>query len=206
MSGELDMGEIERRARTAGYDDGLLEIFAAVVLLVIALGWAASPGLVGILAAFIVLFGWKVVDRVKARVTYPRIGYYRERADEPRSSAKGMLLSMGGAFVVMIIAIAAVGDLSDAAEWRRAAPLLSGMLLAAGFWYAGEQSGLIRHRAVAGVSVVWGALLWWLGSGADYSGVIWHLIGLSVPLAAVGIWSLFRFTRTHPVSERATDG
>jgi len=206
MSGEFDIGEIERRARTAGYGDGLLEIFAAVVLLVIAFGWVISPGLVGILSAFIVLFGWKVTDRVKARVTYPRIGYYRERAEEPRSSAKGMLLFMGGAFVVMVIVIAVVGDVSDAVEWRRAAPLLSGMLLAAGFWYAGKQSGLIRHRAIAGVSVVWGALLWWFGSGADYSGVVWHLIGLAVPLAAVGVWSLFRFTRTHPLRERATDG
>ncbi len=67
MSDRFDVTEIEERARTAGYQDGLIELFAAAVLITIATMWIASPALVGIAAAFIVLFGWRVVERVKER-------------------------------------------------------------------------------------------------------------------------------------------
>ena len=206
MTDGIDIGGIDRRARTAGYRDGLLEIFAAVVLLTIAFAWIANPGFVGILAAFIVLYGWKVVERVKQRVTYPRIGYYRERAEEPASTARGMLLFMGGALLLMVFAIVTTGSISDPADWRRAAPLLSGISLAAGFWYAGDNSGLLRHRLVAAWAVAGGALFWLFGSGESYSGVVWHLLSLAAPLALLGVWGLLRFLRTHPVPGLPADG
>ena len=204
MADGVDIGDLDQRARRAGYQDGLLEIFAAVVLLVIAAAWIANPSFVGILAAFIVLYGWKAVERVKEKVTYPRIGYHKERADEPGSTGRGMLTFILGAVVVMVLAVALSGDLGDASQWRRAATLLSGITLAAGFWYASEQSGFLRHRVVSVYSVVTGFVLWVVGSGDDYSGVVWHLVGLAVPLALIGIWALIRFTRQHP--RRLLDG
>lgn len=206
MSGEIDVGGIDRKARTAGYRDGLLELFAASVLLTLALAWVANPGFVGILAAFVVLYGWKAVERVKQLVTYPRTGYHRERADDASSTAKGMLLFMGGAFCLMILAILVTGSLTDSTDWRRAAPLMSGISLAGGFWYTGEQSGFLRHRLISAWSLLAGSLLWWFGSGESYSGVVWHLLSLAVPLALLGTWGLTRFLRTHPVQEIPSDG
>jgi hypothetical protein len=206
MNGNIDVGGIDRRARTAGYDDGLLEIFAATALLTIALAWIVNAAFVGIAAAFVVLLGWKAFDRAKALITYPRIGYYRERSDEPKRTARGILLFIGGAFLLMVLVILISGGLADPTEWRRAAPLMSGISLAGGFWYTADRSGLLRYRLIAGLSVVSGVLLWWFGSGESYVGVVWHLVILSVPLALVGIWSLARFIRTHPVQELPTDG
>jgi hypothetical protein len=198
----MDIARIDRKARTAGYADGLLELFAAAVLLTLALGWIANPGVVGILAAFVALYGWRVVDRIKARVTYPRIGYFRERDDAAATDAKGMLLFIAGALLLMVVVVWVSGGLTDAAEWRRAAPLVSGVSLAGGFWYLGEKSGLVRHKLVAVGSVVGGVGLWLLGSGDDYSNVALHLTGLAVPLALLGAWSLSRFLRTHPLRGR----
>ena len=204
MADEIDINEIERSARRAGYGDGLLELFAAAVLSVMALTWLASPAFVGIAAAFIVLYGWKVVERVKERVTYPRIGYFQERPDESGTTARGMLLFIGGAFALMFLVVLVFGSLSEAADWRRAAPLVSGVTLAAGFWYAGEQSGFLRHRVIAALSVVSGFLLWLFGSGETYAAVVWHLAGLAVPLAFLGVWGLNRFLQSHP--RRSIDG
>ncbi|MCP3994795.1 MAG: hypothetical protein GY722_07000 [bacterium] len=204
MADEIDISSIERNARRAGYGDGLLELFAAAVLSVIALAWAANPGFVGIAAALIVLYGWKAVERVKERVTYPRIGYFQERADESNTSVRGMFLFIGGAFLVMALVVLLSGSLSEAADWRRAAPLMSGITLAAGFWYAGEQSGFLRHRFIAAFSVVSGILLWLFGSGETYAAVVWHLVGLAVPLVILGVWGLNHFLRSHP--RRSIDG
>ena len=201
MAGDMDIARIDRKARTAGYSDGLLELFAAAVLLTLALGWMANPGFVGILAALVALYGWRVVDRVKERVTYPRIGYFRERDDEASTDAKGMLLFIGGALLLMVAVVWISGSITDPAEWRRAAPLVSGISLAGGFWYLGEKSGLVRHKVVAVGSVVSGVGLWLLGSGDDYSNMALHLVGLALPLALLGAWSLRSFLRTHPMRQ-----
>jgi hypothetical protein len=197
----IDIGSIDRQARSAGYGDGLLEIFASIVLFVIALSWLGNPGFVGILAALIAIYGWKVVERVKERVVYPRVGYYKERADDAKETSRGMLMFIGGALLLMALAVFAFGDITDASEWRRAAPLLSGLALSGGFWYAGDKSGMLRYRLISAWSVISGVLLWWFGSGASYSGVVWHLVGLAVPLATIGVWSLLIFLRTHPVQD-----
>lgn len=196
--GNLDFEALDKRARAAGYGDGLLEIFAAIILLVLALGWAVSPGLIGVLAALIVLYGWKLVERIRARVTYPRIGYFRERSDDVGATARGMLLFIGGALAVMVLVVWLAGGLGDVREWRRAAPLLSGISLAGGFWYAGGRSGFAHYRFIAVVSVVVGVLLWMLGKGDSYAFVAWHLAAVGVPLAVIGVWSLVRFVRSHP--------
>ena len=198
MTGDIDIDSIDRKARAAGYEDGLLELFASVVLLVLAIGWLTTPGMVGIPAALVAVFGWRGVDRVKERVTYPRIGFHRERPDDAKETSRGMLLFMGGAFALMALVVLLSGDLGDVSEWRRAASLFSGITLAAGFWYSADKSGLLRLRLVAAWSVLSGVLLWWFGSGETYSGVAWHLIGMALPLAAIGVWVLLRFLREHP--------
>lgn len=197
----IDIGSIDRQARSAGYGDGLLEIFASVVLTLIAVSWLGNPAFVSILAAFVAIYGWKVVERVKESVVYPRVGYHKERSEDAKETSRGMLMFIGGALLLMALAVLLFGDVTDASEWRRAAPLLSGLTLAGGFWYAGDKSGMLRYRLVSAWSAVSGVLLWWFGSGDSYSGVVWHLIGLAVPLAVIGVWSLMVFLRTHPVQD-----
>lgn len=206
MSDTFDVAKAEEQARTAGFRDGLIEIFAAVVLSSMALMWLVSPALIGIGAAFIVLYGWRVVEKVKQRVTYPRIGYFQEKPEAPDTTARGMLLFIAGSFLLMVLAVALSGGLTDSAEWQRAAPLMSGISLAGGFWYTGDRSGFLRHRLIAVYSAVTGVALWMMGVGEAYESMIWHLLGLAIPLAAIGIWGLMSFTRTHPIQGAGNGG
>ena len=206
MSDRFDVAGIEERARTAGYRDGLIELFAAAVLLSLAVLWIATPALVGIGSAFIVLYGWKVVERVKQRVTYPRIGYFQERPEAPDTTARGMLTFLGLSFALVVLAVLLSGGVGDAASWRRAAPLMSGVTLAGAFWYMGDRSGLVRHKVIAVYSAATGLLLWLFGSGESYEAVVWHLLGVAAPLAATGTWGLVHFLRTHPVQDTPADG
>ena len=204
MSDKFDDGALDEmglRSRAAGYRDGLLELFAAGVLGSLAVSWLVGPGSAGILAAMWVLYGWKLVDRIRERIIYPRIGYYKERADDSKDSTRGMLAFIAGSFALMALVVIVTGGATDAAEWRRAAPLVSGVTIAAGFRYAAVRSKMARHNAIAAWSAVSGGLAWWVGTGESYSYVGWHLLGVAIPLAIVGAWTLTNFLQHHPVAD-----
>lgn len=205
MANRYDPDDIERRTLAAGFQDGLIDLFGAAVLVSIALMWAVSPVFVGVLSALVVLYGWRAVEKVKERITYPRLGYFRERPEEPRTTGGGILIFLAVSVAIMVTTVAVFGDLTEAASWRRAAPLLSGLSLAGGFWYTARRSGFLRHRLAAAFSVVTGVVLWATGSGADYRSVVWHLLGLSALLTVSGGWGLARFLRTHPVQDSPSD-
>ena len=104
MANSFDTNQIERRARAASFEDGLMEIFAALVLTTIAVAWVASPSFVGIVAAFVALYGWRLVEKAKRRITYPRIGYYQERSEDAAATGRGMLIFLACAIGVMAAA------------------------------------------------------------------------------------------------------
>jgi hypothetical protein len=206
MAHRFDIDAVEQRARSAGYRDGLTELFAATVMLTFALLWLTGPWAIGIAAAFVVIFGWKVVLRIKERVTYPRIGYSGDRPDGEAANPRGMLATMGAAALISMIVVAVVGGLDDASAWRRVAPLFSGLAFSGGFWYLGERSGFIRHRLLAVASVATGILFWAVGDGADYTTMAYQLGTMGAILAATGVAALVAFLRRHPAPGEVSDG
>ncbi|NOY55412.1 MAG: hypothetical protein GXP34_05425 [Actinobacteria bacterium] len=206
MSNRMDLDAIERSARAAGYQDGLMELLAAVVMLGLALTWAVGPELVAIVVVPVTVFGWKVVFRFKEKVTYPRIGYSGDRPDPSPPSARGMLLFLGLGFGITVAVIAISGELGNPGDWWRAAALLAGLSFAAGFWFAGRRSGLLRHRLLAVASVLTGILYWAIGSGAGYRPVAWQLATMGTLLLITGTVALVTFLRRNPTIEEPDRG
>jgi hypothetical protein len=200
MTPEFDLNRIERSARSAGYRDGLMEIYAAGVFFSLAAVWMIGPYLVGVAAALIILFFPKLVQRGKAAITYPRIGYSGERVDEAASTGRGMLVFMGISLAIAVVVVALTGGLGDVDSWRRAAPLFFGLAFSGGFWYAGEKSGLVRHRLIAVGSIALGIAFWWMSDGADYTGVAVFMAAMGAIILAVGLIALTTFVRRNPRS------
>lgn len=197
----VDPDAVERNARRADYRDGLLELFAAVLMATLAGGWALQPGLVGILSLPFIFLGWKAITALKERITYPRIGYSGDNPARSETNAKGMLAFFALAAAVVAVMILVFGEASLANELRRAAPLFSGIAFAAGFRYLGEKSGMVRHHLLAAASVVTGTLVWWNDNGDDYSAMPVFLLVMAAVLAVMGAVSLAGFLKRNPTYE-----
>jgi hypothetical protein len=198
---QFDLSSLERKARSADHRDGLTELYAAGVFFVFALTWLAGPEFVGIAAVASIMFFPKLVARSKQRITYPRIGYSADVADDSKATARGMLLFIAGAVLLMIAAVWAFGDITDAADWRRAAPLLAGLAFSGGFWFTADKSGLFRYRVLAVASSTVGVTAWALSEGKDYEPVGYYLLTMGVLLLVVGVAALVGFMRRNPVHD-----
>ena len=197
----IDPDAVERSARRADYRDGLLELFAAALMATLAAGWAFQPGIVGLLSLPFIFFGWKVMAKLKERITYPRIGYSGYNPERQQTSAKGMLGFFALAIAIVIVMILVFGESSIYNELRRAAPLFSGLAFAGGFRYLAEKSGMARHHLLVVASVVTGWAVWWQDDGNDYSAMPVFLLIMAAFLFVMGVASLAAFLMRNPAHE-----
>ncbi len=110
-----------------------------------------------------------------------------------------MLLFIGAAILVSVGSVLIAGDITDAAEWRRSAPLLAGLAFTGGFWFTADKSGLLRYRAMAVASMATGLVLWAVGEGRNYDPVGYYLLAMGGFMLVAGAAALIRFLRRNPV-------
>lgn len=201
MSDHTDIGSPPPAVAPGAGVDGLEECAVGALFLVLAAGWAANPGLVPIGAAVAVVFGPSLLRRLREVVSAPRIGRFpgsTEPAGGEGPGVGGVALFVAGAVAVFVLVIALTGDLGDAADWRRWAGLLAGLLSAGGFLAAGERSGLRRHPALAVLSALTGFTAGVFSDGSTYVSVGWYFGVMGVVVATLGIVELTLFMRRHP--------
>ena len=186
------------------YQDGLTEIVAGALLFIVALA-TGRPAFYWTYFVAIVLLG-PGLERIRARVTYPRIGYAKLESEDPKRLSAGILRWVLGVFLITAIALAATGHLSDNISWRRAAPAIGGLLFAGGFAYLAQQSRFKRHWALAISSGVIGGAMVFPSISEPYGNLrVWALV-MGLICLAVGALALRSFVRHyHVVEERLPD-
>jgi len=205
MTTPADLLEIRRSAFRDAHQDGLIELAIGLLLFVVALA-TGRPAFMWTYLVAIFMLG-PGLERLKARFTYPRIGYAKLPDESPRAVGRGVLTWVLGVLALFAIVLTLTGHLTDNLAWRRAAPALAGVLFAGGFGYLASRSGLLRHYVLAAASGVIGLGLVWPKMSEPYENLrIWALIMALVSLAT-GAWVLRRFVRgTRIVEQRDPDG
>jgi dipeptide/tripeptide permease len=199
MSTRTDFHTVQRVGRRETYLDGLLEVAIGAVLFIVALA-TGRPAFYWTYLAAILILG-PGLRRLKARYTYPRIGYVKFPDEDPKRFRKGIATWVIGVFLLVAVTLTLSGHLTDNLAWRRAAPALAGLLFSGGFLYMAQQSRLVRHYVLAAVSVLLGGLMVWPTVEGAYGNLrVWAVMMALVSLA-VGADVLRRFLRNHPVVE-----
>jgi hypothetical protein len=195
-----DFADIERTAFRETHRDGLTDIAVGVLLFVVALA-TGRPAFYWMYLAAIVVLG-PGLKRLKARYTYPRIGFAKLPGEDPTRLSAGILSWVLGVFLVVAVVLTVTGHVTDNLAWRRLAPAIGGLLFAGGFWALAQQSRLVRHYLVAFASVALGLLMVWPDIAEPYGNLrIWALLMALLNLG-VGGYVLRRFLRDTPIADQ----
>nr|QNO46761.1 hypothetical protein DEIDBPHB_00010 [Methanosarcinales archaeon ANME-2c ERB4] len=199
MSAAIDLLEIEKKAYRDSQQDGLMEIVMGVILMTFG-GFFYSP----IFAFYILLivFSGKIVEFVRRRYTYPRIGSVKFREEDPKDVLTGVLLFELAVIVIMFTLISISGDVKDYSLWVNWAPLFFGMILVGPFAHAASRSGSIRYYGYAILSVILGIFFSLVEFGSGCTGLILYLVLIGGFLALGGLAIFIRFLRKYPLSEK----
>jgi hypothetical protein len=203
MSRDLDPKEIEQKVWRASQQDGLMEVMIGVLL-------AAGAGQVhgtGLFVPWILalVFMTPVLEAIRKRLTYPRIGYVALVQEEPKNTLRGIALYTIIVIAAMALAFVILSDIGDLTLWQRWSPTLTGVLLSGGMIYAASKSGATRYHVFMVLSVGLGVAFSILFS-ESYTGLTLYLLTLGGVFILCGAVTFLRFLRRYPLPvEEATD-
>jgi len=203
MHERAHLAALMQRTRRYWYDDGLWELATGIFFLALALFLALEAvtprgsrlwllfGLGGpVIFIGLPLAIYRLVNRVKARITYPRTGYVRYRAQHGRRARILRAAGLGAALGVLLSTSLQMG-------WEIQLPLLFGAVGAMAFALVGYSLGLRRFYVLAGWSALAGVVIARLPLSNLASGALfWLALGLGVSVS--GLYTLRRYLSSAP--------
>ena len=198
-----NVNEIDRRAFRHDVVDGLTEIAMALFFLVPAFT-LRNPAFSWMIILPILFMGpW--LKRIRARTTYPRIGYVEPRGENAGEMLRGMAIYVLVVSVAVAVAVFIWRGQLTPGSIRRVAPLLASLFFGGGLLYAAGRSGLRRYYVLLVASVALGLVLTIFPVSGRYASVQVYLLVMGLIVFCVGLATFAHFLKTHPVRDDAED-
>ena len=203
MTQNLNLKEIEKKAYRDSQQDGLMEVMMGLILMTFG-GFFYSP----VFAFYILLivFAGRIVESIRRRYTYPRIGFVKFHEENPKDALTGVFLFEFAVIVIIFTLISIFGDVKDYSQWVKWSPLFFGMILVGPFAHAASRSGNIRYTGYAILSVILGVFFSLIEFGSGCTGLILYLVFIGAFLFLSGLVIFSLFLRKYPLpAEGAPD-
>jgi hypothetical protein len=194
------------------YADGLNEIALGLFFLGMfgirwldhrtGLAWSIIAALPLLNAAAFIFLMRVVVERLRERITYPRLGY---ASYKPRGQSQHRALITVIAVAVAALSLQfALGSSGSTIDMSSVAIIGASMVAGLGWAWAGYSSGLVRFYLLAGVTFALPIALALLDLPATLLDFPVIIVCQAVLLITLGIWTLLRLLRM-PVLEDDND-
>lgn len=205
MGKQIDVGSIERKAFADSQQDGLLELVMGICMIAISTR-LFSRILVVMMVLPVILFH-PLLETLRKRFTYPRIGYVKLIPDKPKEVIAGISLVSVAVLGILAVVFLLIGGIRDFDLWLRWCPFWGGTVLAGMFGSFAAKSGAARHYAFAAWSLLAGVVLSLIKFDAIETGTLLYFAVMGALLVPFGLAQFAAFLRSNPKPlEEAQDG
>jgi hypothetical protein len=204
MNEKIDLDEIERKMYREVNSDGIMELLLGIILLIMGGTW--GRGYTTTFLAFFPIYGSWLLEALKKRHTYPRIGYVEFKQED--ASIGWGILGYVLAVIAVVSVIAAVfygGNLEivDAYRW---VPLAIGAIFLGGMLYHHGKSGDPATYLYSFVTLAGGGLFTFYGLKSRAPGfesstsvIQLYLLALAGFFLIAGVIRMWTFMQRNPV-------
>ena len=206
MSDNADILELEQETYRYSMQDGLAEILAGLGCIIItwmiesqdirSYGFFTSP----VIFLLLIVFRTPILEKLRRKVTYPRIGYVKVRQDEPSQLVTVMLLFVLTISAVVSLALVLVpSDIPIYDTLWKCFQVSLGMVMIPASFSLVEKTGDRRYFAFGLLGVTTGLIFALLEFEPPMAGIILYLLGWGVVIILVGLTTFIRFIRKYPI-------
>ena len=197
MNEKIDLDEIERKMYREVNSDGIMELLLGIVLLFMVVIWARPYFTVFL--AFFPIYSSKLIEALKRKFTYPRIGYVEFKLED--ASIGWGILGYVLAVIAVVSIVAAVfygGNLENINVYRWA-PLAIGGIFLGSMIYHHSKSGDPVTYLYSFVTLVSGGIFTFYGFESSISTIQPYLLSLAGFFLIVGLIRMMTFKRRNPI-------
>ena len=207
-----DLNKIQQKAFRYSSQDGIIETYGGLFLAFYAgmLDWIISDFQTNfpyMPLMFFFVFSIFIIEFIRRRITYPRIGYAKVTTRTGRGFFIATILPVILYPFLLAISISFFGDKWDIAPWLKWAPAFFGVVLAVMFHGIVLRSGNPFYYILTGCSVVSGVTLTLLLFQPIKTGIIVYFLIMGGLMFIWGLVKFIRFLRRYPgIPEEKTSG
>jgi len=206
MSDNADTLKLKQETYRYSMQDGLAEIFVGLGLIIVAwiiesrdirsYGFFSSP----VIFILMIVFRSPILEKVRRKVTYPRIGYVKVHQDEPSPPVMVVLF-----FAITIVAVAPLALIVIPSDqffydtmWTLSLVSTGMVMIAASFSFV-ERTGDRRYFAFGLLGMTTGLIFALLEFEPPMAGPVLYVLGWGVVITLVSLTTFIRFIRKYPI-------
>ncbi len=203
MTETINLKELEKKAYRDSQQDGLMELMMGLILMAFG-GFFYST--VFVFYILLILFSGRIVESIRKRYTYPRIGFVKFPQENLKHNLTGVFLFEFAVIVIIFTLISLFGDVTDYSQWVKWSPLFFGMILVGPFAHVASKSGSVLYTGYAVLSVILGGFFSLIEFGSGCTGLILYLVFIGGFLVLCGLVIFIRFLRKYPLPVKEVSG
>ncbi|MGD2247747.1 MAG: hypothetical protein PVF58_05025 [Candidatus Methanofastidiosia archaeon] len=204
-SNEINLEKMEQKAYQESMQDGLTEVLLGILLVGMGALFNIKSFFPAFFAVFVIFVFPRILERLKRRYTYPRIGYAKLHEDPPKTIAVGIFSYMLIVVVVMVVVLFVIFSGISADLWYRWTPTFMGAMLTGALIYLAGKSGDSRNYGIALLGLVTGIVLSGYPFEFMWTGLIVYLLVMGSLFIGLGLVRFGYFVHTFPVQEDVID-
>jgi len=205
MSDNEDILELEQETYRYSMQDGLDEILVGLGLIILACVIEVQDSSsydvfywYGIL--LLIVFRTPIMEKLRRKVTYPRIGYVKAHQDEPSPPLMVVLFSVLTISVVVSLALVMIpSDISFYNTGLKYMPVSLGVVMILRSFLLAEKTGDRWYFAFGLLTVTTGLIFALLEFEPPRAGPVLYLLGWGVVITLVSLTTFIRFIRKYPI-------
>ena len=196
---EQNLIEIERKSYSEMMQDGFTEILLGLILLVFPV-LIVRPEFVSIFVVFYIFFMPHLLEAIRKKHVYPRIGYVKLKEEEPPKLSIGIIAVVLLIFVSVIVILysLSIGIIDRYFIWRWL-PTVFGFITWGPSLYLKEKTGQNKYYLLGTSMTISGVAVSLAGSIPAEFAMTVYMVGWGLFFLVLGLIRLLIFIRKYPV-------
>jgi len=206
MPEKINLKEMEKKSWRYSMQDGLIEVSLGILLVVLGL-LLSIEFTIGFIVVFFIIFMNPLLEVVRKKFTYPRIGRVKVHEDEPKKTVGGIFLYMIVVAAIMGVAMFVIFGEINAENIYRSLPIFFSIMILGAMLYSYGKSGSQRFYVYATLALVTAPVFSFINFEGRLANLGYYLLFIGFIFLIIGLIIFIRFLRKYPLQrEEITDG